>query len=217
MLSERSALLEYGTPVISDAMDELGLDGYLDIKPLGSYALCAPIITIAYAPVEPSDTLVMKSSNYLDELDGGHVLFIDNQGRSDCSVWGGILSTMAKRKGMEGTIIHGCARDAQAVNQSAYPVFAKGLTPRTGKSRARMVHVNQSLSIEGTTIHPGDIALADAHGVLIIPASRLTQVCRAAKTIAFNESNILASINKGLPLARARELHHYNQPTKESV
>jgi len=79
------------TPAISDALDKLGIKGGCEeIKPL-FYGVKAvgPAVTLKYLPVS-----VKKESvgDYIDEIKEGMVLVLDNNGRTDCTVWGGILT-----------------------------------------------------------------------------------------------------------------------------
>jgi len=65
------------------------------------------------------------AGDYLDDVHAGDVV-LDNQGRLDCTVWGGILTRLAARKGIAGTVVNGVARDTAVADDLGYPLFARG-------------------------------------------------------------------------------------------
>ena len=49
--------------------------------------------------------------DFLDDVEPGQVIVIDNGGRDYCTVWGDIMAVTAKAMGIEGTVIDGVCRD----------------------------------------------------------------------------------------------------------
>src|SRR5262245_11952795 len=95
------------TATVSDALDKLGLRGQLDglatITHLGA-AVCGPAFTVAYGPVGAEHGTV---GDFLDDVPPGAVIVIDNRARTDCTVWGGIMTRVAHPLGAAATVIHG--------------------------------------------------------------------------------------------------------------
>ena len=73
--------------------------------------------------------------DYIDDVPTGAVVVIDNGGRLDATVWGDILTTVAHRDGVAGTVIDGVCRDVGRSIELGYPIFARANTMRTGKDR----------------------------------------------------------------------------------
>ena len=156
------------TPAISDALDKLGIKGGCEeIKPL-FYGVKAvgPAVTLKYLPVS-----VKKESvgDYIDEIKEGMVLVLDNNGRTDCTVWGGILTIAAKARNIAGTVINGVCRDIETVSDLKYPLWSKGHFMVTGKDRVGLAGVNVPVSLGKTRVNPGDLIAADDTGVVVIP------------------------------------------------
>jgi len=104
---QRAAKLD--TTAISDAMDRLGIAGQcLNIKPLDpSFRLTGRAFTILYGPAgTPPGTV----GDYIEDVPPGGVVVLDNGGRENATVWGDILTWVANRRGVAGTVIDGACR-----------------------------------------------------------------------------------------------------------
>ncbi len=208
------ALFQYSSPEISDALDACGINGYLSaIKPIGnSKKLIGPVYTLQYQPFSEPPKHFMQASNYIDDVPQGAVVFIHNDGNVSCSVWGAILTHFAHHKKIAGTIVYGAVRDVHLHEKYDYPVYACGVTPRTGKNRVKLAALKTSVKIDGIDIHFNDIVFADSTGTLIIPKDKVGTILTMVQNIAHNESNIIKAIDAGKTLKEAREVHHYDKP-----
>lgn len=198
------------TAAISDALDRLGLPGSLHgigpVTPLAS--VTGPAFTVAYEPVgEESGTV----GDFLDDVPAGSVVLIDNAGRTDCTVWGGIMTSVAAARGVAGTVIHGSCRDVATTLELAYPVWSSARFMRTGKDRVRLRSVQTTLLIDGVPVGPGDIVCGDADGVVVVPATRADEVAEHASAIEGVEGEIVAAVRSGHTLRAARERTGYHR------
>ncbi len=203
------ALKKYGTCSVSDAMDRLGIPGgLLGIKPIvKGKAICGPAFTVHYVPCGQIKGTV---GDFLDDVEPGEVVVIDNAGREYCTVWGGLMSNSATDRGIEGTVIDGVCRDVPVIYERQYPIFTKGHYMVTGKDRVEVDYVNIPVSVSGIQIKPGDIILGDDTGVLAIPYERLEEVADAAKEIFEKEERIEQALAKGGTLREARASESYH-------
>jgi regulator of RNase E activity RraA len=206
----RDRLAALPTAAISDALDRFGLPGSLHgIGPLREgQSACGPAYTVAYQPVDERGGTV---GDFLDDVPPGAVVVIDNAGRTDCTVWGGIMTRVAAATSVAGTVIHGACRDTTTSAALGYPVWSAGRFMRTGKDRVRMAAVQRPVTIDRVTIHPGDLVCADDDGVVVVPAARADEIARLARDIAIAESRILAAVQRGARLADARAAHGYHE------
>lgn len=199
---------------LSDAMDACGLSGALsNIKPLSpGIKLFGPAYTLQYQPYEKAPDVFQGAANYIDAVPSGAVIVIDNGGRTDCTVWGDILTRVAQKKLLSGTVVHGVVRDVASIRAAHYPVFCEGIYMRSGKNRVYKTAEQCLINIYGVTIHPGDMMFADDNGVLCIPAGKLEEVVEKAKNIQVTEARIIAAVEAGEGLEQARKKHHYDKP-----
>lgn len=197
------------TAAVSDALDRLGILGQaMRIWPLDPGArLVGTVFTVRYAPVGLSGGTV---GDYIDDVPEGHVVVIDNAGREDCTVWGDILTEVAVRKGLGGTVIDGIARDCAAAARLGYPIFARGSWMRTGKDRVVAEAVQTAVSIGGVRVEPGDVLVGDRDGVVVVPHAARQEVLVTARGIEETEEKIRGAIRDGdtLKAARARFGYH---------
>ncbi|MFJ5957264.1 RraA family protein [Paenarthrobacter sp. NPDC092416] len=199
---ERLAALP--TASISDAMDALGLHGTLHgLSPLTyDFRATGPAFTVQYAPAGESRGSV---GDFLDDVPPGAVIVIDNEGRTDVTVWGGIMTEVAAERGIAGTVINGVCRDISTSLQQNYPLFSRGKFMRTGKDRVQLVAVQTAVTINDVTISPADIICADADGALSVPSARAEEVADLAEKIEETETRIVASVKAGTTLVQARK------------
>ncbi len=199
------------TTSVSDALDRLGLrGGLLGLKPLRSLdgrIVCGRAFTVHYVPCGQVKGTV---GDFLDDVPAGRVVVIDNGGRDYCTVWGDIMSLVAKRNGVAGTVIDGVCRDVAEIVRLGYPMFSKGHYMVTGKDRVEVDAVNVPVAVSGVQVKPGDIILGDDSGVLVIPRDRENEVLAAALEIAETERRIVEEVEKGSSLKASRDKLNYH-------
>lgn len=200
---------DISTASISDALDSLGLPGSL--HGIGALSqgqkTVGPVFTVAYEPVDDTGGTV---GDFLDDVPAGAVILIDNAGRTDCTVWGGIMSETAHERGIAGTIVNGACRDVAVATTAGYPIWSISRFMRTGKDRVRVAAVQTSITIDQVAIQPGDILVADDDGAVIVPASRWDEVIDIATRIDRTEHAIVEAVRSGATLAKARATHGYH-------
>jgi 4-hydroxy-4-methyl-2-oxoglutarate aldolase len=196
-------LTALSTSGVSDALDRLGIAGQCHgIMPLDrSFRLVGRAWTLRYGPVGEDPGSV---GDYIDDLGPGDVVVLDNQSRTDATVWGDLLTTTASRRGVAGTLIDGVCRDVDRSLELGYPIFSRGNWMRTGKDRVRVEDIGVPVSIGGIRIEPGDLVLGDGDGIVTIPAARAEEVLATAREIERAEDAIRAAIEAGRSLREAR-------------
>lgn len=192
------------TPGVSDAMDKLGLPGQcMNVMPLDNYrsVVVGPAFTVKYASTSTPPGTV---GDFIDDVAEGDVVVIDNDGRTDCTVWGDIMTQYAGARKIAGTVIDGVCRDVSKALGDGYPLFTKGRFMRTGKDRVQVEAVNVPVSIGAARVVARDIVVADANGVVVVPRSRAREVAEVARRIEGVEARIRDQIAQGKSLGEAR-------------
>ena len=203
-------LKKLDTTCVSDAMDRLGVECcLLNIKPIQfGQKICGRAFTVQYVSNDVKNGTV---GDFLDDVQPGQIIVLDNAGREDCTVWGDIMSRTAKKNGIAGTVINGVCRDVAAVLACSYPVFSKGYYMRTGKDRVCAEAVNVPIKISNIPVFPGDIVFGDDNGVIVIPNSIAGDVVQIAEEIDRKEQLILDLVSDGRSLKEARQMTGYHQ------
>lgn len=206
---KKHALSGFSTATVSDALDKLGRVGPLHgLAPLTDAArLCGPAFTVRYVASGANPGTV---GDYLDDVPAGSVVVLDNGGRTDCTVWGDILTAMADDRDVAGTVIDGVCRDVQRALGVGYPIFSRGRFMRTGKDRVEVSDVGTPVTVAGVQVRSGDVLLGDADGVLVVEYEIVDEVVALCETISQREDDIVREVLAGSSLADARAKHGYH-------
>jgi regulator of RNase E activity RraA len=198
------------TATLSDALDRLGIVGQCHkIKPCDpGFRMAGRAFTILYGPAgSPAGTV----GDFIDDVPPGSVIVLDNGGREDATVWGDILTEIAHRRGIAGTVIDGINRDKSLCLDLNYPVYSRESWMRTGKDRVQVEGVNKPVTIGGARVGPGDLLKGDADGVVVIAREHEDRVLAAAEDIHAAEERIRAAVRDGMRLDEARKQNRYHQ------
>jgi regulator of RNase E activity RraA len=200
---------KFDTTSVSDALDRLGITGgLLGIRPIvESVSFCGQAFTVHYVPCGVEKGTV---GDFLDDVEPGQVVVLDNGGRTYCTVWGDLMTINASQRGIAGTVIDGVCRDVPGIKKLQYPIFTKGCYMVTGKDRVQMDGVNIPVAISGVQVKPGDILLGDDTGVLVVPVERAEEVYRVSLEIAQKEEIIEKEVRSGVSLREARAKMGYH-------
>ena len=199
----------------SDAMDKLGVPcGLLGIHAVvPDKHICGRAFTVHYVP---NGVIKGNVGDFLDDVQPGQVVVIDNGGRLYCTVWGDIMTFVATAKGIAGTVIDGVCRDIPGIKENNYAIFSKSTYMLTGKDRVTVDYVNRPVAISGVQVCPNDIILADDTGVVCIPDALAEKVADIAENIEKTEQAIIAEVKNGMSLKDARaKLGYHHLQTKE--
>ena len=195
------------TAAVSDALDRMGAKGQCNgISPLErSFRVVGRAFTVKYANSAGKGTV----GDYLDDIEPGTVLVLDNGGRLDATVWGELTTLAARECGAAGTVIDGVCRDSLRSIDLRYPVFSRGTYMRTGKDRVRVEAYQIPISVGNVKVAPGDLVIGDADGVVIIQKHVEKKVLTAALEIRRAEDQIRRALLSGTPLSEARRKFRY--------
>ena len=198
------------TTSVSDALDRLGIQGGCHgISPVvpGAKAV-GTAFTVSYVPCGVDKGTV---GDFLDDVEPGQVVVLDNAGRTYCTVWGDIMTFYSRKRGFAGTVIDGVCRDLPRILETKYPIFTRGRFMVTGKDRVEVAGVNVPVSIGNVQVRPNDIMICDDSGVLVVPLTHAEEVLKVAKEIDEKEQQIISMLDKGMTIAEAREKMGYHK------
>ena len=201
-LDPLSRLASHPTSVVSDALDELGIDGVLpgvqarrdDQGRVAGYALPVKLQPKSKDPAAYrfGGGVGKPLEQVLKTMRDGDVVVIDIAGSDRASAWGGLASRIAQRRGVRGTILWGSCRDVDEIRAIGYPVWSVATSPRRSRNEFTFGSINEAIEIRGVAIAPRDFVLADASGVVCIPAARIGEVLDLADRIAAQEAKLEA-------------------------
>ena len=155
---------DFATPDISDLLNRLfAVDPNIRCLTASQHQLCGPACTVK---VFPGDNLMVHK--VLDVARPGDIVVVDAGGSPSNAVLGDLISSKAKHRGIAGFIVDGLVRDLAAIQELDFPVFARGTTP-IGPLHRGPGEINYPICCGGIVVNPGDLVVADAAGVIVVP------------------------------------------------
>ena len=200
-LLHRLAALD--TCLVSDALDRLELRG--TVHGLGRLWSCprvaGRVVTVQMGPFDASaaSSAPHLGTRAIEAATDEHLIVVANGGRVEMAGWGGLLSRAARSRGVRGVIVDGACRDVDEAQELGFPLYARAAVPTTARGRAMELATNESVTIDGITVAPGDLAIADGSGVVFVPAASATEVLATAEQLAAREAEMVAQIERGMP------------------
>src|SRR5207237_1659563 len=116
----------------------------------------------------------------VDTCQPDDVLVAAASGSMRSGLWGELLSTAARTSGCVGAIIDGAVRDVVKMTQMGFAVFARGTSPYDSRDRNRVVDIDVPVEIGGVLFSPGDLVIADADGIVVVPQTVEAEAIEAA-------------------------------------
>ena len=183
---------ELETTWISDAMNRFGgMEG--NILPADPAMRCAgPAVTVR---VPPGDNLMVYKA--FDIAQPGDVLVIESRGFTAVAQWGDLTSMIGKGLGLAGAVMDGSLRDLTGIRAVGFPVFAKQWNVPNGALKDGPGEVNVPVAVGGVPVLPGDVVVADANGVVIVPRLDAAAVLAKARQVKEYETHKIAEFAAG--------------------
>ena len=183
--------LEIPVSNVSDCMSRM-FSGGARLRPMHQgNAMAGPAMTVR---VRPGDNLMIHKA--LSLITPGDVIVVDGGGDLTNALIGEIMSTIAQSRGAAGIVINGAIRDARALREGTFPVFAAGVTHR-GPYKDGPGEINTTIAIDGMVIQPGDLIIGDDDGILCLPYDQAESLLAAARAKAAVEAQMMAAIAAG--------------------
>ena len=182
----------FPTPDVSDLLNRLyAVDPLISCLTSPDHQLCGPACTVK---VYPGDNLMVHKALYVAEQ--GDVVVVDAGASEMNAVLGDLVSTKAKHRRIAGFVIDGLVRDLPAIKELDFPVFARGTTP-IGPLHRGPGEINYSICCGGVVVNPGDLILADAMGVVVVPACIAEELLQRLEEHDAANADYLASVKQG--------------------
>jgi regulator of RNase E activity RraA len=160
--------------VVCDALDSMGLTNQSPRVPLmrqsGEAKLvgrCKTTLWADMAHVDPKPYELELQA--VDSCKPDDVLIAAAGGSMRSGIWGELLSTAAGNSGCVGAIVDGAVRDTEKMSAMGFTVFARGRCIYDSQNRQRVIDLDLPVEIDGVRFSPGDLVIADADGVVVVP------------------------------------------------
>ncbi|WOI54928.1 RraA family protein [Palleronia sp. LCG004] len=189
------------TGFVVDAMHGRGAL-HAGISPLGAHgeAVAGPALC---AENQPGDILATLAA--LAYLSPGDVLIVGTAGGyQGCAAAGDRVCGMARNAGAVGLVTDGPLRDLAGIEEIGLPCWATGLTPASPFTTGPGV-VGGAMPFGGLHVATGDMIVADADGVVVVPFDMIDTVAKRVAQVREVELALDAEVREGLKVPPAIE------------
>jgi 4-hydroxy-4-methyl-2-oxoglutarate aldolase len=182
---------ELGVATVHEAQGRTGLmKPYM--RPIYPTAkMAGPAITVQ---CQPGDNLMIHAA--VELCQPGDVLVVTTTAESTDGMFGELLASSLRTRGVAGLIIDAGVRDVADLTAMEFPVWSKAISAQ-GTVKATAGWVNIDVVCAGAIVHPGDVIVADVDGVVVVPRERAIAVADMSDERRIKEEKSRARLKAG--------------------
>jgi len=133
----------------------------------------------------------------IDTVNDGEILVMEARGEKGTGTVGDILALRAQVRGAAAIITDGGVRDLSAVAALDMPTYFANPHPAVLGRRHVPWDTDITIACGGTTVQPGDIIVADADGILVIPPALAAELAEDSIAQEREEAFIAEMVAQG--------------------
>jgi 4-hydroxy-4-methyl-2-oxoglutarate aldolase len=189
--AEVAALGGLGVATVHEA---IGRQGLLDrrLRPVAAGSSLAG--TAVTALCWPGDNLMIHVA--VEQCRPGDVLVVTTTSECHDGMFGELLATSLRARGVLGLVIEAGVRDVASLTAMGFPVWSTAICAQ-GTAKDTPGAVNVPVIAGGARVRPGDAIVADDDGVLVVPRAGVTAALTAGRARMAAEEQTRAALAAG--------------------
>jgi 5-oxopent-3-ene-1,2,5-tricarboxylate decarboxylase/2-hydroxyhepta-2,4-diene-1,7-dioate isomerase len=177
--------------------------------------------TLRYVAIRADVREAMKGSEdaqkrAVESVAPGDVLIMEARNETGAGTIGDILAARVLARGGTGIVTDGGVRDTPGVTELDIPTYYRIANGASLWSAHIPLDVDGPITCAGVLVMPGDVAVGDAEGVVILPAALGEEIAHDAYEVEQRESFALERVKAGESFRGLFPLSPERQPDYES-
>ena len=136
----------------------------------------------------------------IEAMPAGCVAVVDAMGVTDAGIFGDILCSRMRRRGVAALVTDGAVRDVAGVLATELPVWCQGVAAPPSVAGLTFVNWQEPIGCGGVAVFPNDVIVVDGDGAVLIPAALLDQAIAASVEQERLEGWIMREVEAGAAL-----------------
>lgn len=189
--AEVEAVAKFSPATIHEAQ---GRRGALSsrIKPVDyRMKLCGPAFTVRCAPRD--NIMLQLAINYAEP---GDIIVVSAGEYEEAGSFGDVLANACLAKGIGGLVTDSGVRDTLQLRDLGFPVFSLSVCIK-GTVKETLTATNEPVVVGGELIHPGDIIVGDADGLVVVRREEALEVAKLSEAREAAEAEYIAAYKAG--------------------
>ena len=143
---------------------------------------------------QPGDNLMIHAA--MEVCKPGDILVVTTTSESTDGMFGELLGVSCEAHGVVGLITDAGVRDTAELTAMDFPVWARAISAQ-GTVKSTAGSVNVPVVCAGMTVNPGDVIVADADGVVVVPRTQAAAVAQAGRDRIDKEAKTRERLRNG--------------------
>jgi 4-hydroxy-4-methyl-2-oxoglutarate aldolase len=132
----------------------------------------------------------------MDQVQPGEILVLTMPEPEPVALIGELLATQALVRQVAGILVDASVRDTEELQSLGLPIWTRWIRVR-GTTKTHVGTINESVTVGGTSIAPGDLVLLDADGAVALAAALVPAILEASRARARGETTLRAQLQAG--------------------
>ncbi|MQW89530.1 4-carboxy-4-hydroxy-2-oxoadipate aldolase/oxaloacetate decarboxylase [Sinorhizobium saheli] len=162
--------------------------------------LCGPAFTVKCAPRD--NIMLQVAINYAEP---GDIIVVSAGEYEEAGSFGDVLANACLAKGIGGLVTDTGVRDTLQLRELGFPVFSLSVCIK-GTVKETLGATNAPILIGDEIVHPGDIIVGDADGLVVVRRTEARDVAKLAQAREDAEAEYIAAYKAGKSVVEVSKL-----------